>query len=93
MTTKISPYSISSCSICSLFTLSLHSRYCNHLNRPFGTPPLNVYNLALAIVLIIVIVVSGLVMFYQEQQVSHSPLPCSPTSPPSLPPSHFTHYS
>jgi magnesium-transporting ATPase (P-type) len=38
--------------------------------KPFGSPPTNVYNLALAIVLIIVIVVSGSVTFYQEEQAT-----------------------
>jgi uncharacterized BrkB/YihY/UPF0761 family membrane protein len=48
------------------FTLIL---YINHKPtgdyRPFGSPPTNVYNLALAVVLLIVIVVSGLFTFFQ----------------------------
>jgi len=38
--------------------------------EPFGTPPSNIYNLALAIVLLIVIFISGLFNFYQEVQTS-----------------------
>jgi sodium/potassium-transporting ATPase subunit alpha len=38
--------------------------------KPFGTPPSNIYNLALAIVLLIVIFISGLFNFYQEVQTS-----------------------
>ena len=34
--------------------------------EPFGTPPSNIYNLALAIVLLVVIVISGMFNFYQE---------------------------
>jgi sodium/potassium-transporting ATPase subunit alpha len=33
--------------------------------EPFGTPPTNLYNLILAVVLIIVIVISGSFVFYQ----------------------------
>ena len=38
--------------------------------KPFGAPPTDMYNLALALVLIIVIVVSGLFTFYQEAQAT-----------------------
>jgi len=38
--------------------------------EPFGTPPSNLYNLILAIVLIIVIVVSGIFTFVQEMTAS-----------------------
>lgn len=34
--------------------------------EPFGTPPSNIYNLALAIVFLIIIVIGGLFNFYQE---------------------------
>lgn len=38
--------------------------------EPFGTPPTNLYNLILAIVLIIVIVISSIFTFAQEQQAT-----------------------
>jgi sodium/potassium-transporting ATPase subunit alpha len=38
--------------------------------KPFGTPPSNVYNLALAIVLLIVIFLSSMFNFYQEVQTN-----------------------
>jgi len=38
--------------------------------KPFGSPPSSVYNLALAIVLLIVIFISGLFNFYQEYEAS-----------------------
>jgi sodium/potassium-transporting ATPase subunit alpha len=38
--------------------------------EPFGTPPSNIYNLALAIVLLIVIFISGMFSFYQEVTTS-----------------------
>ena len=38
--------------------------------KPFGTPPSNIYNLALAIVLLIVIFLSGIFNFIQDVQTS-----------------------
>ena len=38
--------------------------------EPFGTPPTNLYNLVLAIVLIIVIFLSSMFSFYQELQAT-----------------------
>ena len=38
-------------------------------SQPFGTPPSNLYNLMLAIALLIVITVSALFTFWQELQV------------------------
>ncbi len=38
--------------------------------KPFGTPPTDVYNLALAVVLLIVIFVSGLFQFFNEVRTS-----------------------
>ena len=38
--------------------------------KPFGTPPSNIYNLALAIALLIVIFLSGIFQFYQEVTTS-----------------------
>ena len=51
--------------------------------KPFGTPPTDIYNLALAVTLLIVIFITGLFNFYQEMETSHVLAGFSDLMPPT----------